>query len=164
MAKDPTSAYINYLLSENCYLQTQCDELSEMLQSAQSNVHSLNTFIETAYDISSNHSNGVNVVTYDSCGNELACLIADGYGGFIPCTRDFSDNILPCVPPRILGTRDINPSKKRGIYDYPPYYSPYFPYYPSYYNPYYASYYNPYYYNPYWSKYPYTSTSPSNGE
>ena len=160
MATNRTTAYINYLLSENCYLQSQCDELSEMLQTTQSNVSSLNTFIQTAYDIS---ENCVHVVTYDSCGNELACLNSDGAGGFIPCMRDFSDNILPCVlPPRTLGTRSIDKKnqKKRGIYDYPPYYYPYYPYYASYYNPYYASYYNPYYapyYNPYLSKYPYTS-------
>jgi len=118
MATNRTTAYINYLLSENCYLQSQCDELSEMLQTSQSNVSSLNTFIQTAYDIS---ENCVHVVTYDSCGNELACLNSDGAGGFIPCMRDFSDNILPCVlPPQTRAIDAKKPTKKRGLYDYPP--------------------------------------------
>jgi hypothetical protein len=155
---NPTTAYINYLLSENCYLQCRFDDLTQLLQSTQSNVTYLNAFIENTYDLSSNQSICSHVVTYDESGNVLACLNSDGNGGFTPCLRDLSDNFLPCVLPPM--TRDIEkrkPTKKRGLYDYPypgyPYYSGY-PYYNPYYNVYYNGYYNGYYNPPYDAYYP----------
>ena len=144
MATDTTTAYINYLLSENCFLSCKCDDMSQMLQNTQANVEYLNTFIHTTFDV----SNCSHIVVYDVCGNTMSCLNSDGSGGFMPCVNDADGNFLPCVLPPTM--RDIDkkkPSKKRGIYDYyNPNYPPYYPYYKSYYDPYYNSYYSPYRY------------------
>jgi len=150
MSTDSATAYINYLLAEKCFLECKCDDMSQLLQNAQTNVDYLNTFIKTTFDLSSGTSNCAHVVIYDLCGNALSCLNSDGVGGFMPCDNDFSGNFLPCVLPPISRDLDMKkPAKKRGLYDY---YNPCYPYYKSYYDPYYSSYYNPYY-RPY--PYPY---------
>jgi hypothetical protein len=146
MATDPTTAYINYLLAEKCFLECKCDEMSQLIQTTQSNVDYLNTFIHSTFDLSSGTPNCVHVVTYDACGNTLSCLNSDGLGGFTSCDSDMNGEFLPCVLPPM--SRDLDkkkPPKKRGLCDY---YNPYYPYYP-----YYKSYYDPYY-----RPYPYTYT------
>ena len=151
MATDPTTAYINYLLAEKCFLECKCDEMSQLIQTTQSNVDYLNTFIHSTFDLSSGTPNCVHVVTYDACGNTLSCLNSDGLGGFTSCDSDMNGEFLPCVLPPM--SRDLDkkkPPKKRGLYDY---YNPYYPYYKSYYDPYYRPNYDPYY-RPY--PYPYT--------
>jgi len=87
---DTTTAYMNYLLSENCLLQCRVDDLTQLLQSTQANVDYLNAFIENTYDLSANQSICYHIVAYDESGNVLTCLNSDGNGGFTPCLRDLS--------------------------------------------------------------------------
>ena len=160
MAQDPTSAYIKYLNSENCYVEAKCEQLMAMVHTLESNVFCLNSFIQSTYDISLNSANCVHIVSYNSNGMALSCANYDTSGNFTLCDTDMSGNFLPCVLPSILSSNmtDQNnfipremarPPKKpitkpRGY----PYYSsyPYYdPYYRSYYDPYYRSYYDPYY-------------------
>lgn len=168
MSQDPTSAYINYLLSQNCYTETKCDHLMSMVHSLELNVSDLNSFIQTTYDVSMGSPNCAQVITYDSNGNALSCVNCDSSGNFILCDMDVSGNFLPCVlppinrgmdcsvnylpfvlPPNTMSRGMVMPplppkkpvTKPRGYpYSYPyPYPYPY-PYYP-----YYKSYYDPYY-------------------
>lgn len=171
MSQDPTSAYINYLLSQNCYTETKCDHLMSMVHSLESNVSDLNSFIQTTYDLSTGLPNCAQVKTYDSTGNALSCVNCDSSGNFILCDMDESGNFLPCVLPPMNETmfRSMDCSANslpfflppnRGMVMPPlppkkpvtksrgyPYY-PYYPYpypYPYPYYPYYKSYYDPYY-------------------
>lgn len=168
MSQDPTSAYINYLYTENCYVESKCEQLMMLVESLESNVCSLNHFIQSTYDLSMNSPNCVHITTYDSMGNALSCVNYDTSGNFSACESDMSGNFLPCVLPPVMNTENptyynfprggipykkpmvkpnVKPNTKpRGypIYPYSGYpYCPDYPYYP--YRPYYPSYYDPYY-------------------
>lgn len=109
MSQDPTSAYINYLLSQNCYTETKCDELMSMVHSLELNVSHLNSFIQSTYDLCMNSANCAHITTHDSMGNVLSCVNYDSSGNFILCDMDASGNFLPCVLP------PMNETMQRGV-------------------------------------------------
>lgn len=146
MSQDPTAAYINYLFTENCYVEAKCDRLMSMVHMLESNISCLNTFIQSTYDMSMNMGNCVHITTYDSMGNILSCANYDASGNFTLCDTDMSGNFLPSVlPPGSRGMALPNSNIQTGMTRPHPQKQRGYPYYPPYYTPYYHSYYDPYY-------------------
>jgi hypothetical protein len=124
-------------------------QLANTIDALNTNIILLNRFISSAYNLSNNNntfSDNVEITTFDTSGNIVACVKSDGSGNFIPCAHvDLSGNMIPCVlPPMPMGLTGshvhINkPTKTKDFFPYPhyPYYNPY----------YYNQYYPPHYYH-----------------
>jgi hypothetical protein len=144
--------YINriFYFMDNGYDQSSYDnfdiitQMANTIDALNTNIILLNRFISSAYNLTNNSNNfneNVEITTFDSSGNIVACVKSDGAGNFLPCTHmDLSGNFIPCVlPPMPAGLTGphvhINkPTKTKDFLPYPyyPYYNPYYPYWPQY--------------------------------
>ena len=153
MSIELISPIMQLLMTENETLRSNCHELCETVESLQTNIIVMSTFIKSIYDFSGNipsFANCINISTYDACGNIISCVSSDEFGTFLPCD-DLSKHIIPCVlPPDLSGNgyRSSDCSMNRSRYisnlDYP-YYGSHlgYPYYGSHWNyPYYGSLYD----------------------
>jgi hypothetical protein len=144
--QNPKKTLFQNLTYDNFFLNTRCNELMTLVHNLQTNVHQLNGFIRSNYDLSYNVLENIKIIAFDSSDNIISCIRSDTSGNFLKCD-DLSMNYLPCVINPMINTHIIQPSRKiskthitdisRGYpFDYP--YYPYYPYYPRYpYGPYY---------------------------
>jgi hypothetical protein len=124
-------------------------QMANTIDALNTNIILLNRFISSAYNLSNNNNTfneNVEITTFDSSGNIVACVKSDGSGNFIPCVHvDLSGNMIPCVlPPMPMGITGshVHINKPTKTKDFLPY--PYYPYYNPYYNQYHPSCYDDY--------------------
>ena len=123
-----------------------CAEMSNTIDSLNTNVILLNKFIESAidlYDCSMNFKENIEITSFDVSGNIMTCVKSDGYGNYIPCVfMDLSSNMIPLgLPSDENSNNNTKTNRERNFSPLSPYY---YPYYSPYYNPYYNPNYNPY--------------------
>jgi hypothetical protein len=137
---NPKKTLFQNLTYDNFFLNTRCNELMALVHNLQTNVHQLNGFIRSNYDLSYNVLENIKIVAFDSSDNIISCMHTDTSGNFVTCD-DLSMNYLPCVinpmntiqPSGKISKTHITDISKGFPFSYP--YYPYYPYYPHY--PYY---------------------------